>query len=265
MIKQGRLAARYKNIGDCAAQVFRQEGVLAFWRGNGANVLRYFPTQALNFAFLGELKKIFGGKKDDSYAVFAAKSIACGGVAGSMSLLFVYSLDYARTRLANDAKVSGKTGGSRQFNGLVDVYRKTFASDGISGLYRGFFVSCVGVFVYRGLYFGLYDTAKPLIGAKNMNFYIAFAIAYSVTVFSGLVSYPFDTVRRRMMMTSGSAEKYKNSIDCALKIVQKEGAVSLFKGAGANILRGIAGALVISGFDSLRNIYIKNFKEEKKA
>merc|ERR1719318_2429233 len=42
-----------------------------------------------------------------------------------MSLLFVYSLDYARTRLANDAK--GK-GGERQFNGLVDVYVKTLKS-----------------------------------------------------------------------------------------------------------------------------------------
>lgn len=51
-----------------------------------------------------------------------------GGAAGASSLLFVYSLDYARTRLANDNK-SAKTGGSRQFNGLVDVYRKTLASD----------------------------------------------------------------------------------------------------------------------------------------
>jgi solute carrier family 25 (adenine nucleotide translocator) protein 4/5/6/31 len=74
-------------------------------------------------------------------------------MAGACSLLFVYSLDYARTRLANDAK-SGKGGGERQFNGLLDVYRKTLATDGIAGLYRGFVVSCVGIVVYRGLYFG---------------------------------------------------------------------------------------------------------------
>jgi len=66
-------------------------------------------------------------------------------------LLFVYSLDYARTRLANDAKSAGKGGGERQFNGLVDVYRKTLASDGIAGLYRGFVPSVVGIIVYRGL------------------------------------------------------------------------------------------------------------------
>jgi solute carrier family 25 (adenine nucleotide translocator) protein 4/5/6/31 len=66
-------------------------------------------------------------------------------------------LDYARTRLANDAK-SAKGGGARQFNGLVDVYKKTLASDGIAGLYRGFVPSVVGIIVYRGLYFGVYDS-----------------------------------------------------------------------------------------------------------
>ncbi|KII73239.1 ADP,ATP carrier protein [Thelohanellus kitauei] len=265
MIKQGRLERRYTSVVDCAKLVYKNEGIASFWRGNTANVLRYFPTQALNFAFLDEIKKMFGSSKDDSYPLFAAKNITSGGVAGSMSLLFVYSLDYARTRLANDAKTAGKSGGARQFNGLVDVYRKTYASDGVAGLYRGFMVSCVGVFVYRGLYFGLYDTAKPIIGAQSRNIYVSFALAYLVTVFSGLVSYPLDTVRRRMMMTSGSAVKYKNSLDCMLHIIRNEGSTSLFKGAGANILRGLAGAMVISGFDHMRRAYIKYFKEDKKS
>ncbi len=88
--------------------------------------------------------------------------MASGGAAGATSLAFVYSLDYARTRLANDSK-SAKKGGERQFNGLVDVYRKTLATDGIAGLYRGFVISCVGIVVYRGLYFGLYDSIKPVV------------------------------------------------------------------------------------------------------
>lgn len=88
--------------------------------------------------------------------------MASGGAAGASSLLFVYSLDYARTRLANDAKAA-KKGGERQFNGLVDVYKKTLATDGIAGLYRGFNISCVGIIVYRGLYFGMYDSLKPVL------------------------------------------------------------------------------------------------------
>ncbi|KAH7542747.1 hypothetical protein FEM48_Zijuj02G0107600 [Ziziphus jujuba var. spinosa] len=69
-----------------------------------------------------------------------AGNLASGGAASASSLLFVYSLDYARTHLANDAKAA-KKGGERQFNGLVDVYRKTMKSSDIVGLYRGFNIS----------------------------------------------------------------------------------------------------------------------------
>jgi len=58
------------------------------------------------------------------------------------------------------------------------------------------------------------------------------------------------------MMTSGEAVKYKSSFDCYRQIVAKEGTKSLFKGAGANILRGIAGAGVLSGFDKFKEYYI---------
>jgi len=119
--------------------------------------------QALNFAFKDYFKRLFNFKKDrDGYWKWFAGNLASGGAAGASSLFFVYSLDYARTRLANDAKAA-KKGGERQFKGLFDVYRKTLASDGIAGLYRGFNLSCVGIIVYRGLYFGLYDSVKPVV------------------------------------------------------------------------------------------------------
>merc|ERR1712018_308384 len=115
VIKQGRLDKPYNGVVDCTMRVLKTEGVYPFWRGNLANVLRYFPTQALNFAFKDQIKALFKASKDESYASKFMKNIASGGAAGAMSLCFVYSLDYARTRLANDAK--GK-GGERQFNGL---------------------------------------------------------------------------------------------------------------------------------------------------
>lgn len=104
-------------------------------------------------------------------------NLASGGAAGASSLLFVYSLDFARTRLANDNK-SAKKGGERQFNGLLDVYKKTLASDGIAGLYRGFIPSVVGIIVYRGLYFGMYDSIKPvvLVGSLEGNFLASFLL-----------------------------------------------------------------------------------------
>lgn len=256
MIKSGRLSEPYKGIGDCFSRTIKDEGLMSLWRGNTANVIRYFPTQALNFAFKDHFKRMFNFKKDkDGYWTWFAGNLASGGLAGASSLLFVYSLDYARTRLANDSKAA-KKGGERQFNGLVDVYRKTWASDGLAGLYRGFNISCVGIIVYRGLYFGLYDSVKPVVltGGLQDSFFASFALGWLITNGAGLASYPIDTVRRRMMMTSGEAVKYKSSFDCFAQILKNEGAKSLFKGAGANILRAVAGAGVLAGYDKLQVI-----------
>jgi len=254
MIKQGRLTTPYKGIVDCFSRTIADEGVIALWRGNTANVIRYFPTQALNFAFKDQFKRMFGySQTKDGYWKWFAGNLASGGAAGACSLAFVYSLDYARTRLANDNK-SAKKGGSREFNGLIDVYRKTLASDGIAGLYRGFNISCVGIIVYRGLYFGLYDSLKPVLLVGNMkdSFLGSFFLGWCITIGAGLASYPIDTIRRRMMMTSGQAVKYKSSMHAFNEIVKAEGVKSLFKGAGANILRAVAGAGVLAGYDQLQ-------------
>ncbi|CAO1632445.1 unnamed protein product [Parajaminaea phylloscopi] len=286
MIKQGRLASPYKGIGDCFARTYQSEGVASLWRGNTANVVRYFPTQALNFAFKDFFKSLFKVSKKDPYLKQMGANLASGGAAGASSLFFVYSLDYARTRLANDAKSATKGGGERQFNGLIDVYRKTLASDGVAGLYRGFVPSVVGIVVYRGLYFGMYDSLKPVLltGPLANNFLASFLLGWAVTTGAGLASYPvsfppslpppysiatdlplrpplgpcarqqLDTIRRRMMMTSGTKTHYKGILDAGRQIVAAEGVKSLFKGAAANILRGIAGAGVLSGYDKLQEL-----------
>ncbi|KAI9803726.1 MAG: hypothetical protein M1833_000638 [Piccolia ochrophora] len=240
MLKSGRLDRKYNGIVDCFRRTAGEEGFVSLWRGNTANVIRYFPTQALNFAFRDTYKSMFAYKKErDGYGKWMMGNLASGGAAGATSLLFVYSLDYARTRLANDAK-HAKKGGERQFNGLVDVYKKTLASDGIGGLYRGFGPSVLGIVVYRGLYFGMYDSIKPvvLVGPLEGNFLASFLLGWTVTTGAGVASYPLDT-----------AVKYKSSADAFRQIVAKEGVKSLFKGAGANILRGVAGAGVLSIYD----------------
>lgn len=57
-----------------------------------------------------------------------------------------------------------------------------------------------------------------------------------------------------MMMTSGGAVHYKSMVDAGSQIIAKEGVKSLFKGAGANILRGVAGAGVLSLYDKLQEL-----------
>lgn len=129
-------------IIDCFVRIPKEQGITAFWRGNFANVIRYFPTQALNFAFKDKYKQIFlgGVDKNTQFGRYFVGNLASGGAAGATSLCFVYPLDFARTRLAADV---GKVG-AREFTGLGDCLTKCFKSDGIGGLYRGFGVSVQG-------------------------------------------------------------------------------------------------------------------------
>ena len=100
----------------------------------------------------------------------------------------------------------------------------------------------------------MYDSIKPvlLVGPLEGSFLASFALGWGVTTGAGIASYPLDTIRRRMMMTSGEAVKYKGTMDAARQIVAQEGVRSLFKGAAANILRGVAGAGVLSIYDQVQ-------------
>ncbi|KAI1309435.1 ADP,ATP carrier protein [Halotydeus destructor] len=247
---------RYKGIIDAFVRIPKEQGMIAFWRGNSTNVIRYFPTQALNFAFKDMWKKLFLGgvdRKTQFWRTFAG-DLASGGCAGASSLCIVYPLDFARTRLAADV---GK-GSTREFTGLGNCLKTIYKKDGLKGLYRGFGVSVQGIFIYRAAYFGCYDTAKGMLkDPKNTPLVVSWMIAQVVTTAAGFISYPFDTVRRRMQMQAGrpiAEQQYKGGIDCWVKIAKQEGVRAYFKGAFSNVIRGTGGAFVLVLYDEVKAI-----------
>jgi solute carrier family 25 (adenine nucleotide translocator) protein 4/5/6/31 len=247
---------RYTGIGNCFARVYSEQGLGAFWRGNFTNVIRYFPTQAFNFAFKDTIKNLFPKyKANENFAAYFAVNMASGGLAGAGSLCIVYPLDYARTRLASDVG-SGK----RTFNGLGDCLIKTAKGpSGPLGLYNGFGVSVAGIIPYRGVYFGMYDTLSGVNPMKDRRDIVGlaskFTIAQATAITAGYASYPFDTVRRRLQMQSEKPKEewlYKGTTDCFSKIMKEEGTSALFKGAGANALRTVGSALVLVLYDEVK-------------
>ena len=225
--------ARYTGIVNCFTRVSAEQGFSAFWRGNTVNVIRYFPTQAFNFAFKDTFKNMFPkyDSKKEFWKFFGA-NMASGGLAGAGSLTIVYPLDYARTRLASDVG-----SGTPQFEGLADCIKKTMAQGGFFSMYAGFGVSVVGIVAYRGPYFGVYDTLKELNPFKKdtgmLGLASKFAIAQATAIIAGFISYPFDTVRRRLQMQAEKPKEqwlYNGTLDCAVKIVKDEG--NLARGRG---------------------------------
>lgn len=246
---------QYKGIMDAFRRIPKEQGATSLWRGNTANVIRYFPTQALNFAFKDKYKQLFVRPQEEvGFLTFFLGNLASGGAAGATSLLFVYPLDFARTRLAADV---GRDASTRAFNGLSDCMAKTYKAGGLSSLYQGFGVSVQGIIVYRAAFFGGFDTAKGALlkDPKNAPWWQSWIIAQFVTTVSGIISYPFDTVRRRLMMQSGKPRSewlYKGTLDAWAAIAKNEGTAAFFKGAGSNVIRGTGGALVLVLYDEFQ-------------
>merc|ERR1712118_77440 len=252
---------RYTGIVNCFTRVGSEQGFLAFWRGNFVNILRYFPTQAFNFAFKDTTKAMFPkySPKQDFWKFFAV-NMASGGLAGAGSLCIVYPLDYARTRLASDVG-SGK----RAFSGLSDCLIKTAKGPkGFLSLYNGFGVSVVGIIPFRGTYFGVNDTLVGSIPKELKNDHgfkgiaVKFGCAQTAALCAAYASYPFDTVRRRLQMQSEKPQEewvYKGTMNCFGKIAAEEGVGALFKGAGANALRTVGSALVLVLYGEIKAFF----------
>ena len=260
LIRSGEVP-RYTGIGNCFTRVASEQGIAAFWRGNFTNVIRYFPTQAFNFAFKDTIKALFPTyKAADNFGMYFAVNMASGGLAGAGSLCIVYPLDYARTRLASDVG-----SGQKSFNGLGDCLVKTAKGpSGFMGLYNGFGVSVAGIIPYRGVYFGMFDTLAGINPYKKdkgaVGLLSKFAIAQATAITAGYASYPFDTVRRRLQMQSEKPKEewlYKGTADCFAKIMKEEGMAAMFKGAGANALRTVGSALVLVLYGEIKDMLSK--------
>lgn len=252
----------YKGLLDVFYKVSKNEGVLALWRGNLVNVIRYMPTQALMFAFHGIYKPYlcsFDPKTD--FWKFTIGNVVASSAAGATSLVFVYPLDFARTRLGTDI---GR-GSERQFTGLFDCFNRILKTDGIRGLYKGFETYLLVITIYRGISFGGYNIFKNTILTSDSSFLAKFLVAQATTTFAGCAIYPLDTIARRLMMQAGRDDVlYFGPIDCYKKILEKEGWRAFYKGGWINVIRGIGASLVLVMYDELYKLFFLNDKAASK-
>jgi len=256
-IRSGRVA-KYNGIVDCFSRVNREQGLRAFWRGNLVNCLRYAPQQGSALAFNDYLNSVFPkfDDKKEFWQGFGVKLFS-GGLAGAVANTICYPFDFARTRLASDVSM-----GKPKFNGIIHCIVSTTKSQGITGLYTGWSVTVAGAFVYRAGQLGCFKQIQDMNPwAKDKGVLGGISSFGAVTVARTVVmpfNYPFDTVRRRMMLQSEKpvAERlYKGSFDCFRQVLDKEGVKGMYKGLLPELFRGVGGSLVIVVYDRIKFIF----------
>jgi solute carrier family 25 (adenine nucleotide translocator) protein 4/5/6/31 len=249
---------KYTGVADCFKRVSAEQGPKAFWRGNLVNCLRYAPQQGSALAFNDAINGAFPNysSKTDFWKSFGVKLFA-GGLSGAAANTICYPFDFARTRLASDLK-----GGQGQFNGIFDCISKTVKSQGITGLYTGWSVTVMGAFVYRAGQLGCFKQIQDLNPYQKDKGIMGGVSAFAaVTVARTVVmpfNYPFDTVRRRLMLESEKPKadrSYKSSLDCFFKVLKNEGLAGMYKGLLPEMFRGVGGSVVIVAYDRIKVVF----------
>ncbi len=129
-----------------------------------------------------------------------------GVAAGLVVSLTLYPFEVIRQRLLNRTDRKGRS--------INHYLRKTVTVDGISGFYRGALIFSVGLIIFRGTYFGVYDSLKVKTNDESLRWLASVGASY-LSIATG---YPIDTVRRRFISCRG---KYKTTLECFSDIWQK--------------------------------------------
>ncbi|XP_050218649.1 mitochondrial carrier protein CoAc2 [Mercurialis annua] len=238
----------YKAIGLSGSinKIAKTEGIMGFYRGNGASVARIVPYAALHYMTYEQYRRwIILSHPDVGRG--PVLDLVAGSFAGGTAVLFTYPLDLVRTKLAyqvvGPSKMSVPAGlrTEQVYKGILDCFSKTFRESGFRGLYRGVAPSLYGIFPYAGLKFYFFEEMKRHVPEEHKKDITVKLVCGSVAGLLGQTfTYPLDVVRRQMQVqrlaASDSAE-LKGTFETLVMITQRQGWKQLFSGLSINYLK----------------------------
>eukprot|EP01117_Protostelium_nocturnum_P019465 TRINITY_DN8454_c0_g1_i1.p1 TRINITY_DN8454_c0_g1~~TRINITY_DN8454_c0_g1_i1.p1 ORF type:complete len:300 (+),score=65.73 TRINITY_DN8454_c0_g1_i1:59-958(+) len=224
-----------------AKRLIKEEGILSLWRGNSFLALRSLgPNQLSEFLNIQLFRRLFHLLNGRGYSDTFSRLINLALFNGTMitSLFYLYPLDFLRVRWSMDLQVDGE----REYEGVVDLCRKVYRKEGITGFYSGLGASILGMIAYRFFYHQIVGNFGPMLNhvAEKQRSVAIDIFMFAAPIAAGILSYPFDTIRKRMMMNSGEEKKYFSTYDALVTIISEEGWSSLFRGVELNVVKSAA-------------------------
>ncbi|KAI8874262.1 mitochondrial carrier [Ramicandelaber brevisporus] len=178
------------------------------------------------------------------------KSFLSGGFGGMCLVVVGAPFDLVKVRM--------QTSANGTYSSTLDCFRKTFATDGIKGFYRGMSTPLVGITpVYATCFWG-YDVGfrlahriwgttpgkdVPTLGQ------ILFAGGFSAIPTTALMT-PIERIKVVLQVqgqTPGVAAKYSGPLAAAAGIIKEGGIKSLYRGTVATLMRDVPGSVAYFG------------------
>ena len=221
----GTSATAYTGVWQAASKIFREEGFIAFWKGNGTNIIRIFPYSAGQLMSNDQYKRLLANADGE---LTVPRRLVAGACAGMTATALTHPLDTVRLRLA--LPNSG-------YSGMGNAFTTMVRTEGTVSLYKGLVPTLIGIAPYAALNFASYDMLKRYVyqnGDTKQNPLANLGLGGAAGTLAATVCYPLDTIRRRMQM---KGVMYRNQGDAFVTIWKKEGMVGFYRGWVANTIK----------------------------
>eukprot|EP00249_Psilotum_nudum_P007238 c20419_g1_i1 orf=579-1655(+) len=217
-----------------ASRIALEEGIRAFWKGNGVTIVHRLPYSSISFFAYEKYKtvlvQLMGSERlQDSLGIGMGTRLIAGGAAGITAASLTYPLDLVRTRLAAQRNIM-------YYRGITHALHTISRDEGPRGLYKGMGATLLGVGPNIAINFCVYETLKSSWTSRRPDMssaWVSLGCGSVAGIASSTATFPLDLVRRRMQLegAAGKARVYKTGLVGMFRhIVQKEGLFGLYRG-----------------------------------
>eukprot|EP00250_Pteridium_aquilinum_P003098 c13429_g1_i1 orf=472-1989(+) len=230
----------------CMSKIYKDSGLLGFFRGNGLNVLKVAPESAIKFYTYEMIKDVvvksdgLGNKEE----IGAMGRLFAGGAAGAVAQTAIYPLELVKIRLQTYAGNDGKT------PSLMKLSKDIMHQEGPRAFYRGLLPSILGIIPYAGIDLAMYESLKDssrewLPANQEPGPLIQLCCGMVSGAVGATCVFPLQLVRTRLQaQRMNSANRYKGMVDAFQRVWKEEGFLAFYKGLFPNLLKVVPAASI---------------------
>ena len=243
------------------SKIVERGGIMSLWKGNGTSCLHRFPFSAINFYCYEGMLDILNGPQrlsdededrdvsNPTKEVSTFSRLVAGAVAGTTACVACYPLDLVRTRLTTQMD------GKETYRGITDAFQKIAHNEGPLGLYSGLAPTLMVAVPNFAISWCIYGSLKEYAledelfynlrkvdtstGEERLGFILTLAFGAASGTLSTLVTFPFDTVRRRMQIQGQhfAPDERLTGLQMFTTILRRDGLKSFYRGLTPEILK----------------------------
>jgi solute carrier family 25 thiamine pyrophosphate transporter 19 len=255
-------AGKYRGIAQCARTILKEEGARGLWAGTVPALFLWVPYTAVQFAALGEFKRVArenGGDPEKPPLAFAG-----GAVAGATATVVTYPFDVMRTVLAAQ-------GSPRVYESLPAAAAGILKSRGPAGLYAGVGVTLLEIVPASAIQFGVYALLRDIARGEDprsrdstpraVSPLANAACGFGAGSVARVIIHPLDVVKKRFQVAGlarslrygerVAAAEFSSFASAVGTILRKEGVRGFYKGLTPGLIKSApASAITFAAYEA---------------